>query len=74
MAFRRVVETGKSKPVRGKLVDVRCIDFASVTTKVGKPKIIDHHDNDIGALLRLDSRAKGEKGEKEQKEILHRTD
>ena len=48
---------GRMKPVvgdslMGNLAQRRCVDFATVSVGLGRPDIIDEHDEDIGRILR----------------------
>lgn len=47
MAFCRVVKLGETSSLARKRIEVGRLDFTSVTTKVGKTKIVDHDDYDV---------------------------
>lgn len=54
MAFGRVVELIETKPFVCELIEVRCLDFRSVTTKIGESEIVRHDQHNI--WLRLGGR------------------
>jgi hypothetical protein len=45
-----VVELGEAQTVLGQTVEMGCLDFPTVTTKIGIPHVISHDQQNIGWL------------------------
>ena len=45
-----VIELGEAHASLGKGVEVRGVDFAAMVTEVGKPHVVHHDEDDVGAL------------------------
>jgi hypothetical protein len=66
VAFRRVVEIGEAKSVFRERVNMGRLDFTAVAAKVGIPKIVDHHENDIRSVR---GKAGGSKTSRKEQKI-----
>ena len=50
VTFGRVVELTEAQTIFGQSVQVGCFNFGSVATKIGKPQVIRHNEDDVGTL------------------------
>ncbi|SVE49045.1 uncharacterized protein METZ01_LOCUS501899, partial [marine metagenome] len=65
-----IVKLCEAQAVLGQLVEVRGVDFASETAKIGKTHIVSKNDEDVRPVRGVTKKRKVEE-EKERKNIFH---